>query len=597
MSAWLEEKFPHLLDDLKPSPAGVKPELDSTDVRIVCSKWWYLCDYEEREAQQKRAREGKNVATGNAAVDDMLKSILLKYEEHRQARKGNHDPQFIPSNHVFLEHEREEFEKQLAKSASNSSNHAKPTSTKTAPLTPQKSEKADDFQGDDLNMSTTTFNDSFEETKEDSYDAIETLSGLKVRGSLFKSGFSSDRLSDNLTPRSTSEKKTPTQTIRIPLADFQTDSYVDAETLLGFETGSSSGSEHSADLDRVMHDIIRSGSKLSLQSHLLSVSPINEEARQHLNAHEEEGSFLSPEFLQGSVSGDNHVTSIKNKFGVEIPSDSDRIIQFYLCPIVKRSNHRKHNSHQWFFDAICDGLEDKTIYALLTDCGTSYAETCVGRLMVELYRMPDLIGVTARQRVETPNRYFHPCLDAPYAWMQGEHAMGSPACWKCWLTYLLSPCPLQGIEFEGSVTISLAMFNLVEALPVMPGPCQLMHWQKMKEFHVVDEYFNLLFEGENEKIELPELPPSLIKMKTSSTEYSGIEEGRGIDLTTTTAVKDCPTVQLPEASKATMTFAEFLRTNMRLAEDRILTFVSVFSTGYGTKWVLGKSINRFLHSL
>jgi hypothetical protein len=29
---------------------------------------------------------------------------------------------------------------------------------------------------------------------------------------------------------------------------------------------------------------------------------------------------------------------------------------------------------------------------------------------------------------------------------------------------------------------------------------------------------------------------------------------------------------------------------MRLAEDRILSFVSVFSTGYGTKWVPGKKI-------
>jgi hypothetical protein len=39
-----------------------------------------------------------------------------------------------------------------------------------------------------------------------------------------------------------------------------------------------------------------------------------------------------------------------------------------------------------------------------------------------------------------------------------------------------------------------------------------------------------------------------------------------------------------------ISFTEFLRVNMRLAEDRILSFVSVFSTGYGTKWVPGKSI-------
>ena len=40
-----------------------------------------------------------------------------------------------------------------------------------------------------------------------------------------------------------------------------------------------------------------------------------------------------------------------------------------------------------------------------------------------------------------------------------------------------------------TLILNSAMFNLVEALPVMPGPFQLLHWQKMKEFKVVDEYF------------------------------------------------------------------------------------------------------------
>ncbi len=32
---------------------------------------------------------------------------------------------------------------------------------------------------------------------------------------------------------------------------------------------------------------------------------------------------------------------------------------------------------------------------------------------------------------------------------------------------------------------------------------------------------------------------------------------------------------------------EFLRQNMTIAEDRILSFVAVFSTGHGTKWIPG----------
>ncbi len=41
----------------------------------------------------------------------------------------------------------------------------------------------------------------------------------------------------------------------------------------------------------------------------------------------------------------------------------------------------------------------------------------------------------------------------------------------------------------------------------------------------------------------------------------------------------------PEAPDLTLT--EFLRVNMRLAEDRVLSFVLVFCTGFGTKWVPG----------
>jgi hypothetical protein len=250
--------------------------------------------------------------------------------------------------------------------------------------------------------------------------------------------------------------------------------------------------------------------------------------------------------------------------------EDDKILYFYMCPIVKRSNHRKHNSHQWFFDSICEGLQEKCTYAFLTDCGTSYETTCISRLMYDIFFKTDLIGVTARQRVETPNNYFHPCEDSPYWLLQGDHTgKDQKPCWKCWTTYALSPCPLQGFEFEATLILNSAMFNLVEALPVMPGPCQLLHWQKMKEFKVVDEYFNLLFEGEEQRL-LPKLHKALRKMKTSL--QAGASENK---------------VQNRNENDGKISFTEFLRVNMRLAEDRILSFVCVFSTGFGTKWVPG----------
>jgi hypothetical protein len=383
---------------------------------------------------------------------------------------------------------------------------------------------------------------------------------------------------------------------------------------------------------------------------------------------------------------------------------SPRILPFYMCPILKKTNHRKHNSHQWFFQSICQGLGDNVYYTLLTDCGTTFDEICFAKLLNELILMPDLIGVTARQRVEHPNNYFHPCIDSPFSFLQGDHELGTPACWKCWATFFLSPCPLQVVEFEGSVTINLAMFNLIEALPVLPGPCQLLDWRKMKESKVVEEYFNLLFEGENEKNEvpllsddlkamrLPEIPEAVHEKKeqwtnpnipvpeldlacsTSSIssdlteEYIELNDSYAFDLNSKREEEHVETVpesmpgvtiehieegvQLPSLlnffpnhqastyqqdeeqpnedlpapegqefthtlaqedhdkypkrkphvrqtmfipggkdklskTPVTMSFSEFLRVNMRLAEDRILSFVSIFSTGYGTKWVLG----------
>jgi len=270
---------------------------------------------------------------------------------------------------------------------------------------------------------------------------------------------------------------------------------------------------------------------------------------------------------------------LQEKEPTEVEEDNNKFLYFYMCPIVKRSNHRKHNSHQWFFDSICHGLEEKVSFAFLTDCGTSYDPTCVSRLLYDLYSRPDLIGSTARQRVETPNNFFHPCETTPFWCFQNDHTdKDQKPCWKCWAAYLLSPCPLQGFEFEATLILNSAMFNLVEALPVMPGPCQLLNWQKMKQYKVVDEYFNLLIKGETQRTLPLILPKTLRQMQTTTisrgTEY--IAHPSNPSNLNTTAV-----------SYGEITFTEFLRVNMRLAEDRILSFVSVFSTGYGTKWALG----------
>eukprot|EP01034_Spumella_vulgaris_P040150 gene40150-49657_t len=151
--------------------------------------------------------------------------------------------------------------------------------------------------------------------------------------------------------------------------------------------------------------------------------------------------------LRLSLSRASHVSHASN-FTEQF--DMNDVIYFHVVPIVKRSNHRKHNSHEWFFNSICQGLGNRAKVAFLTDCGTTYNATCLARLFYELYFKKDLIGVTARQRVETPNAFFHPCEDSPFSCLEGDHTASGDRrpCWKCWAVYFLSPCPLQGFEFE-----------------------------------------------------------------------------------------------------------------------------------------------------
>ena len=69
-----------------------------------------------------------------------------------------------------------------------------------------------------------------------------------------------------------------------------------------------------------------------------------------------------------------------------------------------------------------------------------------------------MIGVTARQRVQTYDKQ--------------KRLRPDVSCLRWWC----SPAPLQGFEFEATFILNTALFNLVGALPVLPGPCQVLRW-------------------------------------------------------------------------------------------------------------------------
>ncbi len=49
------------------------------------------------------------------------------------------------------------------------------------------------------------------------------------------------------------------------------------------------------------------------------------------------------------------------------------------------------------------------------------------------------------------------------------------------VSWWVSPAPLQGFEFESTFLLSAAMFTMAGALPVLPGPCQLLWWRHINK--------------------------------------------------------------------------------------------------------------------
>ena len=87
----------------------------------------------------------------------------------------------------------------------------------------------------------------------------------------------------------------------------------------------------------------------------------------------------------------------KNEKNSLRPVTVGKYLHFHFCPIIKKANHRKHNSHHWFFEGICCGLDTNIV--LLTDCATSYKTSCIARLVYGLLtRRSDVIAVTGRMR-------------------------------------------------------------------------------------------------------------------------------------------------------------------------------------------------------
>ena len=167
-------------------------------------------------------------------------------------------------------------------------------------------------------------------------------------------------------------------------------------------------------------------------------------------------------------------------------------VTFLPIFITKSRNAQKYNSHLHFF-SLCYLQNPEFVF--MTDCGTIFDSDCLYRLLEYLYKHhKTVIGVTARQRVmdETTR---HQVQEYPYWSKRTKHVS---CCTRFFqqIFWWLSPAPLQGYEFESTFIINTAMFNIVGALPVLPGPCQLLWWEHFRSMNdnqnILDTYFKHL---------------------------------------------------------------------------------------------------------
>ena len=141
----------------------------------------------------------------------------------------------------------------------------------------------------------------------------------------------------------------------------------------------------------------------------------------------------------------------------------ERYDQLDMALIVSKGpNRRKYSSHAFCY-AACEGLLHPD-YVFLTDAGTTYERTCIRLLVEALHANRDLVGVTARQRAQTPGN------------------MAKYGCsFKSVMKWLVSPAIAQAFEFEATFILNMAVFSILGMLPVLPGPCQLLRWNLAEE--------------------------------------------------------------------------------------------------------------------
>ncbi len=182
-----------------------------------------------------------------------------------------------------------------------------------------------------------------------------------------------------------------------------------------------------------------------------------------------------------------------NEIESKLKDNNNRGVTFYPIFITKFMNSQKFNSHLLFF-SLC--YIQKPDMVFLTDAGTIFESDCLYKLVDYLFKKHlKVIGVTAKQKVMSED--VRDQIQNYPSWSKRYKKVNLFFYLIKNFEWWISPAPLQGYEFESSFILQTAMFNLIGALPVLPGPCQLIWWSylesyKIKNDGVLDMYFRHL---------------------------------------------------------------------------------------------------------
>jgi cellulose synthase/poly-beta-1,6-N-acetylglucosamine synthase-like glycosyltransferase len=226
--------------------------------------------------------------------------------------------------------------------------------------------------------------------------------------------------------------------------------------------------ENGPELSRTLESLTNSGVALDIVVVADGLAKLSGSMRKYLTQ------MFKFERADALLNPDSHVWGAKNQTFISEQismGSSDCKVQVLL----KRFNHKKINTHEWFFRAHCPNSGCQ--YALTTDTGAVFRPGSVLKMVRFFVRNKNVAAVTGRQRVMSEFNQR----------VRNRAAHGEPV----EKDTLFEACMrlLQGFDFEIDHTGGKAASLVAGLLPCLHGPCAFFRFDVIQG-RCLNEYFD-----------------------------------------------------------------------------------------------------------